>query len=407
MASGKCTFVGKGDGPFLTTSCGCPAGRFGLDDDNKLTGNCEKCTHSISDHETSRSPAPPVPLAITQVPRLTGPKYCQRTETVTKLLQLSETFPVVHIRGTPATGKSILAELLKDALERQGTSVIFRTKWDPLVSANEHRVAVESAFYEQVAKESLYPGFFPNGVLIVDEAQGTYSDVLFWDVFLKYLSTRELMNNRVRVFLFCCYGSPSTGADRDEAMTPHRLAEEQRVTLTPQSLPGSPQIGLFYDEREFLEVISRIEGEYQECFRLTDDAKSYLRMLTSGHAGCLWSLINCIYNAHRSSMKHHEGFEVTKAHFIQFLKDESSAFEHLLKSDLGRAFYDENISSFTIPAANILYEIAEKGNLPWDPKQDGMQTCYRRGWVQRLALNEKLDPAVKEVVVLPTLLHEM
>jgi hypothetical protein len=55
---------------------------------------------------------------------------CPRHETVGKLANLIEQSAVVHVRGTPSTGKSILAELLYRFFVMAGRKAILTSQWD-------------------------------------------------------------------------------------------------------------------------------------------------------------------------------------------------------------------------------------------------------------------------------------
>jgi energy-coupling factor transporter ATP-binding protein EcfA2 len=62
-----------------------------------------------------------------------------RHETVEKLATLLDEKAVVHVRGTPATGKSTLAKLLTTYLKNQGKRAIF-LEWHPLDKEKEEKL---------------------------------------------------------------------------------------------------------------------------------------------------------------------------------------------------------------------------------------------------------------------------
>jgi hypothetical protein len=83
--------------------------------------------------EEARPDLFPPPGAVSQanyVPLRIVDWMCLRRETVERLWALCCEHDVVHVRGTPATGKSTLASLLFRHAKKQGKMVIFLPTWD-------------------------------------------------------------------------------------------------------------------------------------------------------------------------------------------------------------------------------------------------------------------------------------
>ncbi|KAE8376459.1 hypothetical protein BDV26DRAFT_265608 [Aspergillus bertholletiae] len=55
--------------------------------------------------------------------------FCPRQSTVAGLIDLIDLYPIIHVRGTPASGKTTLARLLRDHLKDQGRLVFFLRSW--------------------------------------------------------------------------------------------------------------------------------------------------------------------------------------------------------------------------------------------------------------------------------------
>lgn len=131
-------------------------------------------------------------------------------------------------------------------------------------------------------------------VILVDEAQKSYSDSVLWNTIFKERQKSVCAYN-FRLCLFCSYGSPSTGPDQT-FFTQVTLVNKQRISLTPQSQPGSPSIGLFYSKEEFKDVVSRlIKYLYKQKFSFDEGALDYIFVLSGGHPGAVESLVNVIF----------------------------------------------------------------------------------------------------------------
>jgi len=86
--------------------------------------------------------------------------------------------------------------------------------------------------------------------LIVDEAQGSYSDHNFWE-FIKSIHPFSYY----RVILFCSYGSPSTNFS--DIKTPMFIAEHQRISLQPVHHDWFMPVGLLLQQNEYDDLVER------------------------------------------------------------------------------------------------------------------------------------------------------
>lgn len=151
-------------------------------------------------------------------------------------------------------------------------------------------------------KQRLPRGQIPNlmndeVVVIVDEAQGSYDDDYLWNHIIKLLIDKP-HRYKLRICLFCYFGSPSTGVEPPQGLDycPATIPERQCVTLTPQLCSESPKIGLFYTESEFDDVLCRIiRYEFPDLVVTIDaEAKKYLFSLTNGHPGGVTAMIRFV-----------------------------------------------------------------------------------------------------------------
>ncbi|KAK9237143.1 hypothetical protein V1525DRAFT_404725 [Lipomyces kononenkoae] len=333
---------------------------------------------------------------------------CTRDETVSKLAEILDAENIVHIRGTPASGKSVLALLLRDYYRRQGRTVFWLGAWEQNLSDLNDKDPWER--FAQILR-CRYPTFkkeqdiFANdNVIILDEAQGTYGDIEFWDQIVK--SIRGRIGYRIKLCLFCSYGSPSRGMpyNRRDHGTPVDFGPTQRISLTPSVEPGSPPIGLFYNKDEFEIVVTKsCSAELVEKYSIDRDARNYIFNLTNGHPGAVNSIVYYLFQVYRSEVKHGITPTITENSVIQALADDNKVFSSLQGTAVSRSFPFGD--GFTVEAANTLRQALEDGYIPFNESVDGIRCCYENGWIHRAVLRDSNEQQ-KSVGVLPSRLHE-
>jgi hypothetical protein len=224
---------------------------------------------------------------------------CTRDEMVSKLAELLDSENIIHVRGTPASGKSILTMLLRDYYRQSGRSA-FLLRWNQ----NLNDLSGENAWvkFAKVLKrkytriEKVADFFADNNVLILDEAQQSYGDTEFWDDIVK--SIQGGTGYKIKLCLFCSYGSPSAGMPYNKRGhgTPVNFGYTQCVLLTPSVEPGSPPIGLFYNKDEFEAVVTKLcSSKPIKKYRVDKDARNYIFNLTNGHPGAVNSIVNYLF----------------------------------------------------------------------------------------------------------------
>lgn len=205
---------------------------------------------------------------------------------------------VIHIRGTPASGKTTLSKLLRDYYLENHRTVFLLSIWKSLESfpGEDPWTRFALMLQQTYSKHSLKDFFAPKTIILIDEAQTSYSDDRFWNTIIKERRSNE--GEDIKICLFCSYGSPLTGLDEACAwFTPVNFGSAQRITLTPQPGKYSPNVGLFFTPDEFAEaVLLRTTHEYDEKFTIDDEAITYLYELTNGHPGGMAGLVNFLYS---------------------------------------------------------------------------------------------------------------
>ncbi|KAE8402201.1 hypothetical protein BDV37DRAFT_253040 [Aspergillus pseudonomiae] len=124
LAAGRCTATCKSGK--LMTPCPCTQGIFTVTPGSLPEGACEDCDHTLSLHQNFGSKSSPTEILASVgssdhtrqhvMGRLTAsdPTRCLRRDTVSKLAAAVDDKDVIHVRGTPASGKTVLSELLRD-----------------------------------------------------------------------------------------------------------------------------------------------------------------------------------------------------------------------------------------------------------------------------------------------------
>lgn len=182
--------------------------------------------------------------------------------------------PLPQVRGTPASGKSTLAQLLKSHICTKEPAV------DPIL-IDSWPLAIPSW------PEKLTDKYKPDGpnVIIIDEAQLTYWDTGFWNSFLKMI----IPENLDRVILFASYGSPS-GRISVEG-TPMVVEDHCRVSLQPVDHgDGIPPAGLLLMPDEFADMV----GRSFPTERFEADFLRYVFRVTAGHTGAVRDLLRIV-----------------------------------------------------------------------------------------------------------------
>ncbi|KAG8810124.1 hypothetical protein FRC17_003081 [Serendipita sp. 399] len=209
----------------------------------------------------------------------------RRHVTVSALYERLCCYHFVLVCGTPASGKSTLAQLLEQhiRLKEPSTHPILIDNWP------ENRSSWVSKLTEM---------FDPSGpnTIIIDEGQLTYWDTSFWNSFLKMI-TPESTN---RVILFASYGSPHNRVS--VFGTTAFVPDVNRVSLRPIDHGDNvAQAGLLLLPDEFHDLVER------RCPKrhFKEDFIDYIYGFTAGHVGATRDLLTIVLE-HDSYRRIHE-----------------------------------------------------------------------------------------------------
>jgi hypothetical protein len=200
---------------------------------------------------------------------------------------------IVHIRGTPASGKSILSLLLRDYYLKNKSMAFRLSGWKINLNPDPWRnfACNLRRSYPEVKNDIAF--FADNNVIIMDEAQSTYSDTRFWDDIVKQV--QGLTTYNIKLCFLSSYGSPSTGLPYNPAdhSAPVSFGPNQCISLTPTlELP----IGLFYNADEFDEAVAKLcSREPVQKYAIDRAAQEYIFNFTGGHPGGVTSVVEYIF----------------------------------------------------------------------------------------------------------------
>jgi hypothetical protein len=212
---------------------------------------------------------------------------CKRPGTVAKLAKLVDDEWVVHVRGTPATGKTTLALLLRQYYKNRGNRVVFftgpnRQSGDSLDSYLAKKCELEGYFGVQLDWLTK-----ANIIFIIDEAQTAYHDRHLWD----FIKLKRDYRTGPKFCIFTVYGSPSQGLREVTDPTPDTLRMAKQVSMLLSHGKDSPDIRLFYDDSEFKDVVARFCADPAHLLPLEETAWTYLSEITNCHPGAVYSIL--------------------------------------------------------------------------------------------------------------------
>ncbi|KAL2820735.1 hypothetical protein BJX63DRAFT_418354 [Aspergillus granulosus] len=356
----------------------CLCDRFeALSQPGQLDVPCNRCLHPLSQHgSTSLVDVQPEINSITPLQKRKAdlaevpiPNFIYpRPDMVQKLADLIDRESIVQVRGTPSSGKTTLSVLLWNYYTDRKKNVCWIRVWEELSRYGPESAEPVDLLTQMLHKRNAGPAdhIVPGTIVLVDEAQISYSDSDFWNSIIKEFC------------LFSLYGSPSTGVECVD-YTPARFNPHQCVTLTTQ--PNGPPLALFFSKDEAYKAMDQMatyDHRLAPNTTFDNDAKDYLFSLTNGQPGGIKSLVDFI------------------------IADKVwDCLDHL-KAPVMRSFPAGE--KLTEGARETLACVLENGGIQKHEKPyKDLELCYRQGWLHRTIKTDRTSP---EVYVLPSRLHE-
>ncbi len=186
---------------------------------------------------------------------------------------------MMKVRGTPASGKTVLAQLLAEHIYQQDESVhiIWIYGWPTKAERRNYRSYLQEKGWIEYAKT----------VFIFDEAQESYHDIELWTGFFKSMRAHR----ERRAIVLCSYGSPASRISFREI--PLVVTDAQRVTLRHiDHKDHLPPVGLFFTLSEFNDLVTKNYPSPQ--FHFHSSFFDTLFRVTNGHVGAIQDFISII-----------------------------------------------------------------------------------------------------------------
>ncbi|BCR93607.1 uncharacterized protein AKAW2_10653S [Aspergillus luchuensis] len=222
-----------------------------------------------------------------------GSHIVHRDGLITELIARLKASHIVRVRGTPASGKTTIVNLLANKLLDcdPNTPLYVMSGWDVDMVT---RAKGWAGYLEQRTGVHGRSWLTQRGYLLIDEAQQSYWDVALWADLFKAVDP----SSQPYIVLFMSYGSPDrgfSGFERKYMATPMIFGEGQEISLRPDINIQSPwkPVGLLMEENEAIQVIERCAPQViPDCGPLLTPAlKQGLFKSSSGHVGLIKSLV--------------------------------------------------------------------------------------------------------------------
>jgi hypothetical protein len=223
---------------------------------------------------------------------------------VDEIIARVEEYHIIRVRGTPASGKTTVRELVANKL----FEIPDRTR--PIYVFNgwhENDVRRATGWNEYLKRETGVHGdewHTYSAYLLLDEAQQSHWDDRLWSDLFKRVGG---FPSNPFIVLFSSYGSPGrgfAGYDEKHIKIPMVFAAEQQISMRPdENIEGyRPHplqtwipVGLLLDENEAIDVSTRFASYgMHPGVSLTADLKKELFLVSDGHVGLLVSLIGAL-----------------------------------------------------------------------------------------------------------------
>lgn len=207
------------------------------------------------------------------------------------MIDLAHQYPLILIRGTPASGKTTIRKLTANALLDKFPNIPVHVVigWDKEeVTANKGwDVHLKIITGTRGSDWPTKPAF-----LLFDEAQQSYWDKSLWSSVFKDISPHSESTQRPSVIFFSSYGFPGRGnhgfGEHKYFQTSPYFADQQMIGMRQEE--SSLHVLLSYEEAmDMINLKMRMVGK-----PISKDLMDCLYSVSEGHAGCLAALMSIL-----------------------------------------------------------------------------------------------------------------
>jgi len=134
-------------------------------------------------------------------------------------------------------------------------------------------------------------------LIIIDEAQRSYTFYNFWDQFVKTLASAK--RSGPFVVLFSSFGS-AAGAPVEvpveSGSAPVQFRTDQRVSI--QSFPyTNPMVSLYFNREEFNDAVARLCKNDRDRFIPSEELMQHIWELTNGHPSGVRAILEILIHS--------------------------------------------------------------------------------------------------------------
>ena len=311
-------------------------------------------------------------------------------------------YKILYVKGTPASGKTILLNLLHQELlvRHPSLRVVSIPGWPEGMEDY-----MSQKYLEELLGVSLEdPASIPDTVLLLDEVQSTKGDRYFWNSFLKLI----VQDGRapLRVGMFGIYGSTGECPVEMPLVTPPILHRGQRVELQWHGTEVDREVGLYFSWDEANELFDKETTTHPERPQYSKDFRTYVFNITCGHAGAMTGILRqftqdpvcCITLT--TNLKYQliiAPQDIRKNFILKGRPITTNACQLAVFSDITGGKFLTMILRCPfrrglphprffrdVHYASALRELllAPNDYLPSEPPNDMLEKCYRMGWIQ-------------------------
>ncbi|KAI9748925.1 MAG: hypothetical protein M4579_007071 [Chaenotheca gracillima] len=329
---------------------------------------------------------------------------CRRENTVRDLLEQLRTSRVIIVRGTPASGKSILSRLLEVyARTSDPDLVIHRIVWSTPQSYYINHFRELNKLTGRAERD--HDDWFHQNqrLLIIDEAQASYLFSDFWAELVKAVAQTQ---EGPMIALFASYGSPTTGPS-DGGMTPMSFSRDQQVSARADER-NSAGLKLYFSREEFDDVVSRYSthtGQSGQPFLPEPELITYLLEYTNGYPGAVDAVLEVLANSKIIQPFRETSAQVSLHTALEVMDDDNDSFSRLRQTGVSQSLIPQRVVKDQVDIATFLRKLLLTDCSRDEPNSSQtLNDCYRRGWVQAESVPDE-DGYDEIVYIFPSRLH--